>query len=1203
MQPSAEQPNTQETTKPTIVVVHSFDVDGSLWNFSRILKQMQEQLNQLTALYKNNSINSIYDLNNKPDIQKKIQDLQHQIILKINDEFIKELRTQMMADPSATHISMLGSNRQSTWDDYVNWKKKAHGREYIVGSCFKLIEQFSETLGMKHNPFQMPDLNLYGDKSHIPGYTYIDATTTIPSTDQDPYDKAPGWEFDDQKITLLYAQMQTIANEYKDNQIVFNFYDDTENILSSLYDFYTQHPEFIPENVILKLHHYNGQLNQTANYPYNIRGTGNIDTNCRQTVQELVKHKMVTINAYNDAPSKEFLNNNKNQYVYNKQTEQLLYVTEAGELSDKITLNAATYTTKIKDGLYLIQPQLDKLDEIVKSNYNNVTTNMCPVVNIPSATNHEITQIGINSGLQKSTIQLEHNASIKKEESQQLPSAQAPDEINKINTGINEQHAQPIQPVAQVPPPQADNNPEAKPKNKRFILTSIADLETIAQDENSPHKWVLNLLANQLSKIQQDTKGTQDTMLPDGTCITDPNNSQNTLHLNGITLISRESQSEHHKDDNKISFVAINPTQTKEEKKMSGSGANVYKSIGTFAIKKTLNGPQKIQIRHWADNTNDSKKMVKVITQKHITNFYHGLPTAQKLQTNEISFGKPALRSSGGQTNNTELFIIMKRLKGLDLLHYIHHALRHDKKEGAYKRKIELFQKILLAYKEQIRQPQLLHRDIKPENIFTELNPDGGVKNVKFIDFGLAIKTTDTNVNANAGTHGYVHTNCYSSTAQPSISYDAYALGIVFWEMLDYDSCQKFQAARHKLLNNPSQYSQDKETQLLTASLQSLPKDIIEFLTPLLTPSSSCIKHESANEYLEQHIVARFEKIVVNAKLQYDMLAALGIKASRLEKDNTTPLQPQLESLYQSLCVLKTLYNKDDTQQYYAQKLKELHQTAASIQPATTEHLTRLHNKLALITTDLETFATRSALITAEIQKISPYYPTSTTNTAEQLTAITPIHQALNNHPDLEINQYTSKLKTIKTDNNFVQQCEKIVNNIEYDALKMQQTKLRAYEVLNNHSTVIEHSHILCHIKDDNAPITQPPDWPAIHNQYHGLNTTFLKNIQEKINTFKKTWWGGAAKAKMIEDAVQACPLHLLNYDMFDETKKQPQEVMRVLKALAYKRIGFGEGYEESNKEDKFKTAANAFKDFKKQYDKNKNLNIENNENKPAQPL
>ena len=89
----------------------------------------------------------------------------------------------------------------------------------------------------------------------------------------------------------------------------------------------------------------------------------------------------------------------------------------------------------------------------------------------------------------------------------------------------------------------------------------------------------------------------------------------------------------------------------------------------------------------------------------------------------------------------------------------------------------------------------------------------------------------------------------------------------------------------------------------------------------------------------------------------------------------------------------------------------------------------------------------------------------------------------------------------------------------------------------------------------------------------------------------------------MIEDAVQACPLHLLNYDMFDETKKQPQEVMRVLKALAYKRIGFGEGYEESNKEDKFKTAANAFKDFKKQYDKNKNLNIENNENKPAQPL
>ncbi|KTC78215.1 hypothetical protein [Legionella brunensis] len=172
------------------------------------------------------------------------------------------------------NIGFVGSNRQSKSIDLVNGKE----------SCFVTIQQIVEDLGIELDKFLMADL--YGNLAAGESFNRaIDADT--------PWDQHVEWKFDDTKASLIYAQVQKIAQENPDEEIVFEFFDDrgkgarrTEDILEWLNKFYSENPEMLPKNVTLKLNHYSGE---EVTPLFEIKGTGIIDADYRQTVKDMAE--------------------------------------------------------------------------------------------------------------------------------------------------------------------------------------------------------------------------------------------------------------------------------------------------------------------------------------------------------------------------------------------------------------------------------------------------------------------------------------------------------------------------------------------------------------------------------------------------------------------------------------------------------------------------------------------------------------------------------------------------------------------------------------------------------------------------------------------------------------------------------------------------------------------------------------------------
>ncbi len=185
-------------------------------------------------------------------------------------------------------ITFVGSNRQSKDVDDVN--AIAWGR----GSCFPAIIEVSEVLSATLDRFLLADV--YGGLRD--GESFARAIQS--DTGSSGSSGSPGspvahadWLFDETKVTILYAQMHKIAMENPTTEIVFEFYDDRGcgkrrlvDILEWLKTFYETHHVLIPKNVTLRLNHYAGN---TVTKTSEIKGTGEIDENFRETVKEMAE--------------------------------------------------------------------------------------------------------------------------------------------------------------------------------------------------------------------------------------------------------------------------------------------------------------------------------------------------------------------------------------------------------------------------------------------------------------------------------------------------------------------------------------------------------------------------------------------------------------------------------------------------------------------------------------------------------------------------------------------------------------------------------------------------------------------------------------------------------------------------------------------------------------------------------------------------
>lgn len=200
-----------------------------------------------------------------------------QRVIDTNFIFLEKLRRQN--EQFDDNLLLIGSNRQSKADDRYNSIKVEGLITFNTGSCFIAIKKISKHLGVQFDPFLLADV--YGDVQEGEAYR-LAMDPRVPDSEH------PKWQFDETKVSILYAQMHHIAFEHHDEEteITFDFYDDRQDILDTLKEYFSKYPTLIPSNLQLRLHKYAGQQTRLIEA---IKGTGDIDCNFRDTVIDMAK--------------------------------------------------------------------------------------------------------------------------------------------------------------------------------------------------------------------------------------------------------------------------------------------------------------------------------------------------------------------------------------------------------------------------------------------------------------------------------------------------------------------------------------------------------------------------------------------------------------------------------------------------------------------------------------------------------------------------------------------------------------------------------------------------------------------------------------------------------------------------------------------------------------------------------------------------
>lgn len=166
-------------------------------------------------------------------------------------------------------ILLSGSNRQSFLIEFFNMKGIP---ELSSFSAAKEIEHYLAPATL--DTFLLADI--YGDLE--------DGASYARAMDKEYKGEHSDWLFDDTKVTVLYAQMHKIAMENPYEDIVFDFYDDRQDILNELAHFFAKYVELVPGNITLRLNKYAGKEVTPIK---NIEGQGFVDTNFKQTVKDM----------------------------------------------------------------------------------------------------------------------------------------------------------------------------------------------------------------------------------------------------------------------------------------------------------------------------------------------------------------------------------------------------------------------------------------------------------------------------------------------------------------------------------------------------------------------------------------------------------------------------------------------------------------------------------------------------------------------------------------------------------------------------------------------------------------------------------------------------------------------------------------------------------------------------------------------------
>ncbi|CAM4483128.1 MAG: hypothetical protein LEGION0403_FIIPPAGN_02504 [Legionella sp.] len=85
------------------------------------------------------------------------------------------------------------------------------------------------------------------------------------------------WVFDNNKVSLIYAQAHRVASLHpSETSIVIDFYDDSDGILKRVGNFFSSFPHLLPQNVQLNIKKYNGTSLPVLQKE--IQGCGEVDS-------------------------------------------------------------------------------------------------------------------------------------------------------------------------------------------------------------------------------------------------------------------------------------------------------------------------------------------------------------------------------------------------------------------------------------------------------------------------------------------------------------------------------------------------------------------------------------------------------------------------------------------------------------------------------------------------------------------------------------------------------------------------------------------------------------------------------------------------------------------------------------------------------------------------------------------------------------
>lgn len=188
------------------------------------------------------------------DAPEPEQRLANKSIIKTNPLLVKHIASQQAEQISG----LIASARQDAFTDYMNGAIIDRGNT-TSGSCCPYMKQFCEEMGVEFDTFMLGDIA----GSEI-GNTYKIIMAAI---EDGTWNKFPKWKteplsfsIDAFKRNIHFAHFQYIANKNmgEKTDIVYDFFDDSYEVLSESIRFYRKNPHLIPEGMTFNVYYYNG---------------------------------------------------------------------------------------------------------------------------------------------------------------------------------------------------------------------------------------------------------------------------------------------------------------------------------------------------------------------------------------------------------------------------------------------------------------------------------------------------------------------------------------------------------------------------------------------------------------------------------------------------------------------------------------------------------------------------------------------------------------------------------------------------------------------------------------------------------------------------------------------------------------------------------------------------------------------------------